>query len=244
MARIVTERDLRLDSPTLLEGLPGVGLVGKIAVDHLISTLYMAYYGACYCDGLPEVAVYREGEREFKPPVRLYADADRDLIALQSDIPVSPDAAPEFATCLTGWFAESDVTPICLSGRPGQTDGPPEMYGVGTGGAIEALDGVSIDRPPESGLISGPAGALLAAAAEQDLDAAGLVVQTDARFPDPEAARVLLVDGVAPLTGIEIETGSLVERAEDVADARQRLAQRMRQAGDESTQAQPLGMYQ
>jgi Uncharacterized protein (ATP-grasp superfamily) len=40
MARI-THRldDVSLDRPTLVEGFPGVGLVGKIVVDHLIEYL-------------------------------------------------------------------------------------------------------------------------------------------------------------------------------------------------------------
>jgi uncharacterized protein len=244
MAHIDIEREVSFDSPILVEGLPGVGLVGKIATDHLINRLDMSYYGACYCDGLPEVAVYREGEREFKPPVRLYADAERDLIALQSDVPVSPEAAPGFATCLVGWFEEHDVTPVCLSGLPGEKDGVPALYGVATGEGMEQLDTLGLDSPPENGLISGPTGAVLAEAGKRDLDAVGLVVQAHAQFPDPEAARVVLLHAVGPLAGVEVETDYLVERAEEISDARQELAERMQDAGEESTQAQPLGMYQ
>lgn len=244
MAHIDIEHEVELDSPMLVEGLPGVGLVGKIATDHLISTLEMRYYGACYCDGLPEVAVYRTGEREFRPPVRLYADAENDLLALQSDIPVSPDAAPEFSTCLAGWFEQHDVTPICLSGLPEEKDGVPKMYGIGSGDGAEALDRIGVETPTESGLISGPTGALLSEAVELDLDAVGLVVQSHTQFPDPEAARVLLRDAIGPLADIEVDTDRLVEQAEDISEARQKLAQRMQAADEESTQAQPLGMYQ
>jgi uncharacterized protein len=244
MAHIEIEREVTFDSPILVEGLPGAGLVGKIATDHLINSLDMTYYGACHCDGLPEVAVYREEEREFKPPVRLYADADRDLIALQSDVPVSPDTAPEFSTCLVGWFEERDVTPVCLSGLPEEKDGVPKMYGIGTGAAVEELDDLGLDRPPESGLISGPTGALLAAAGKRDRDAVGLVVQSHAKFPDPESARILLLNGIGPLADIDVETDYLVERAEEISDARQQLAQQMQEADEESSQAQPLGMYQ
>ena len=36
--------DVALDSPTLIEGFPGVGLVGKIAADHLIDSFEMTHY--------------------------------------------------------------------------------------------------------------------------------------------------------------------------------------------------------
>ena len=147
MARIDRQREMDLESPTLVEGLPGVGLVGKIATDHLVESFEMEYYAACYCDGLPDVAVYEEGERALGPPVRIYADQERDLLALQSDVPVSPEVAPEFATCLVGWFDEHDVTPICLSGLPQEKDDIPKLYGMGTGAGVDRLDEHGIDRP-------------------------------------------------------------------------------------------------
>lgn len=204
----------------------------------------MTYYGACHCEGLPNVAVYEEGGYDVRPPVRLYADGDRDLLVLQSDVPVSPDSATDFATCVTGWLVEHDVTPLYLSGRAEEKEGVPELYGIATGDGGELLTEYDIPEPSESGLVSGPTGALLAEAAEQDLTGAGLVVQANAQFPDPEAARVLLTEGVEPLAGIDVDTEALVEQADRVAEAREQLAQQMQEAEDESTRAQPLGMYQ
>jgi uncharacterized protein len=244
MAHVDVHREFEFDTPTLVEGLPGVGLVGKIATDHIVETLEMEYYASCRCDGLPRVAVYNEGDRDLRPPVRLYADPERDLLALQSDVPVSPEHAPEFAACLSGWFDANDVTPLFLSGLAEEKDGVPEMYGVGTNGGTDRLEAHGIDSPPEGGLISGPAGALLAEAGERALDSVGLIVQANRQFPDPEAARVLIVDGIEPLAGIDVETDRLVEQAEQIATAREELAERMQEANQESSQARPLGMYQ
>lgn len=245
MARIAEHADLDLEEPMLVEGLPGVGLVGKIAANHLVETFEMEFFASCHCEGLPRTAVYEEGDRAIRPPVRVYADEKRDLLVLQSDVPVSPDSAPEFAACVTGWFAERDVTPICLSGLPSEKDGVPKMYGVGTGDTQELLAEQDIGLPTESGMISGPSGALLAEASEQELDAIGLVVEANPQFPDPEAARTLLVDAIEPLLAVEIDTEKLVEQAEEIADAREKLARRMQEASEqESSQATPLGMYQ
>jgi len=244
MAHIQEHVDVDLDSPTLVEGLPGVGLVGKIAADHLVESFEMTHYASCHCEGVPRVAVYEADEPSFSAPVRIYADEDTDLLVLQSDVPVSPQGAPEFASCLVGWFARNDVTPICLSGLGREKDGRPEMYGAGTGDGDALLAEHDIDPPSESGMVSGPTGALLAEASEQGVDGVGLIVEASQQFPDPEAARVLLVDAVGPLAGVEIETETLVERAEEVAEAREKLAKRMQQAEEESSQAQPLGMYQ
>ncbi|WP_302082320.1 proteasome assembly chaperone family protein [Salinibaculum rarum] len=244
MAHIEEKQSMSLDDPALVEGLPGVGLVGKLAADHLVEQLEMEYYAACHCEGLPDVAVYEEGERGVRPPVRVYADEQRDLLVLQSDIPVSPTAAEEFAACVTGWMDDKNALPLYLSGLPEEKDGVPLLYGIATGGADALLAEHDIPVPSESGMVSGPTGALLAEAGEQGLDSVGLVVQADANFPDPEAARVFLNDGIGPLAGIDVATDRLVEQADKVAAARERLAKQMQEAEEESTRAQPLGMYQ
>jgi len=244
MAHVAEHRTIDLDSPVLVEGLPGVGLVGKLAADHLVEQLDMEYVASCHCEGLPKAAVYHENERDVLPPVRFYADEDRNLLAMQSDVPVSPSAAKDFATCVTDWLAGNDVTPLYLSGLPEEKDGVPALYGVSTGDAGGLLDDHEIPTPSESGLISGPTGALLAEAGEQGLNALGLVVQANANFPDPEAARVLLVEAVGPIAAVDADTGKLVEQADRIAKAREQFARQMQQAEEESTRAEPLGMYQ
>jgi uncharacterized protein len=72
MARVqIIDEGIELESPTLIEGLPGAGLVGKIAADHLVDEFEMEYYGALLCEGLPRVAVYEGNSPDLRPPVRL-----------------------------------------------------------------------------------------------------------------------------------------------------------------------------
>ena len=245
MARIdVVAEDVSLDAPTLVEGLPGVGLVGKIVADHLDDSFEMEYYAAVRCEGVPEAAVYRGERSPLRSPVRLHADEERNLLVLQSDVPVSPSDATGFASCITGWLDTNDVTPLYLSGLPDQSDTAPEVYGVSTGEGERLLDDAGIVPPAEGGLVSGPTGALLYHAGQEGLDSVGLIADTNPQFPDPEAARALLEGGVEPLAGIDVDTDALVDQAEEIQDAREQLAKQMQQADDESSQAEPLRMFQ
>jgi len=245
MAHVQVHRDdISLDSPTLVEGLPGVGLVGKIAADHLIDAYDMDYYAAVHCDGLPEIAVYADDDPEVRPPVRLYADEDRNLLVLQSDAPISPSGATDFAGCIVGWFEENDVTPIYLSGRPAEKDGVPEVYGVSTGDGAAMLKEASVDPPSENGAITGPTGALVHESQRVGLTSIGLIVEADQQFPDPEAARALLQTAISPLADFEVDTEALVEQAEEIGQAKAQLAEQLQENQEESTSARPLGMYQ
>jgi uncharacterized protein len=243
----VVAEDVSLDEPTLVEGLPGVGLVGKIATDHLVETFDMTYYASIDCDGLPRISVYEESSRDLRPPVRLYADEERDLVALQSDVPVSASASSDFSSCINDWLEDHDATAIYMSGLPNQkeADEIPSLYGVASGDAGDRLDEQDIDLPTERGAVSGPTGALLHEAGARHLDALGLIVESDPQFPDPEAARILIEHGIGPLTGIDVGTDDLVDRAEEITEQKEQLAQRMQEAeSDESSQAQPLRMFQ
>ncbi|MFC6825432.1 proteasome assembly chaperone family protein [Halopelagius fulvigenes] len=246
MAHInVLAEDVSLSEPTLIEGLPGVGLVGKIAADHAVEEFEMTHYANVHCDGVPRVAVYQEGDATLRSPVRLYADEERNLLVLQSDVPIRPDSAAELADCLSNWFDDEAILPVFLSGIPKEQAGDvPELYGVGVGDGTQMLADADIGEPAEAGLVSGPTGALLNDAVERGRTAVGLIVESDPQFPDPAAARVILENGIEPLTGVEIPSDDLVDHAEDIRDAKERLAKRMQSADEESTQARPLGMYQ
>jgi len=245
MAHVQIHReDLTMDEPTLVEGLPGVGLVGKIAADHLVDVYDMTHYATVRCDGLPEIAVYGEGDPDVRGPVRLYADPERELLVLQSDAPVSPSAADGFASCLVGWLESHDVTPLFLSGLPTQKDGTPDVFGIATGDGAALLEDAGVDAPSMDGAITGPTGALVSESQKIGLTGVGLVVEADPKFPDPEAARAVLRTAIGPLGSFDVDTEALVEQAEEIGQAKERLAQQMQEADDESTSAQPLGMYQ
>ncbi|AWB27276.1 proteasome assembly chaperone family protein [Halococcoides cellulosivorans] len=253
MAHVDVHAGIDLSGGVLIDGLPGQGLVGKIAADHLVESLDLAHVGTCHCDGLPEVATYRTETTTVRAPVRIHADESGDVIVLQSDVPVSPSTAEDFAACLTQFLDDEDILPLYVSGK-GVENGDSvddidsvedvddrQVIGVATGDASGFLTDLDVDDPADSGAITGPTGALLYAAIRQSVDAVGIIVETTPQFPDPEAARQFLDRAIVPITGIGLETESLIEQAEEIGEARERLAREMSQGGDESSSVQPIG---
>lgn len=84
----VTDESVDPTGATLVEGMPGVGLVGKIATDHLIEQLEMTEFATVRGEGIPPVTVFDGEDRGVHSPIRLYADPDEELLALRSDVPV------------------------------------------------------------------------------------------------------------------------------------------------------------
>lgn len=218
----VVAPDLAFDEPLLVDGLPGRGLVGKLVADHLVGEFGMDYYAGIHCEGVPPIAAYRADGSAVRSPVQLYADPDHDLLALTSDVPVSPSRAPQFAGCITDWLVEHSVTPIYLAGLDGTVDPDEEarrreLYGLSTGDGDAILDAAGIVPPRHAGIVTGPTGALLDRASEVDLAGVGLLVESDGEFPDLDAARVVVDRGIEPIAGIDIDTEPFVDRATELS---------------------------
>jgi uncharacterized protein len=244
MSHIEILTDLELNSPVLIEGLPGVGLVGKLATDHVVDELEMTYAGHLTCPGLPQVTVYEEGNHTLRPPVRIYADEDRDLLALQSDVPVSPSSVSDFASCLTGWLSQHDVLPLYFSGLPMKVDKQRSLYGVTTGDE-SLLDEHDVEPPGDDGVWSGPTGALLSRAGETGQDALGFIVEADSNFPDPKSACALISRVINPIAGVDVDDAELRDHAQEIRQEKAQFAQHMNQTeDDDSSRAETFEMFQ
>lgn len=243
----VTDDSVDPTGATLIEGMPGVGLVGKIATDHLIDDREMTEFASVRGEGIPPVTVFDDDERGVNSPIRLYVDESEELVALRSDVPVHVMDAPLFAERLTEWIVDHDVLPIYLGGLPAERSGDevPSVEGIGVGAGTVHLDDADVAPPADGGMISGPCGALLSEAADRDVDAVGLMVDTDPRFPDPQGSHALIEQGINPVAGVDVPTQRLVDQAEEIMEQREELAKRMQQADQhEATQVSRTGMYQ
>ncbi|GAB6878117.1 proteasome assembly chaperone family protein [Halorubrum gandharaense] len=246
MVEIRTRDDVELEAPVLVEGLPGVGLAGKIAADHLIEELEMVEYGEIVNEGLPPVTVFEDDDRGVKSPIRLFAAPDANLLVLQSAVPIEAMEATPLVETFTEWIADHGVTPVYLAGvaeerEPGVV---PDVYGIATGDAGARLDEAEIPPPHLTGMIQGPGGAFLNEAKEREIDAVGLLVESDPRFPDPQGARQLIDEGIAPLAGVDVDTSRLDEEAEEIVDQREELMAQLQRAAEEGQQVSTRGMFQ
>lgn len=245
MAHIaVVDETVDVDASTLIEGFPGTGLVGKIVADYLIEALDLTHYANVHCEGLPKLASYGTDGPDLASPVRLYSDDDGELLVLQSDVPIDPEAATEFAECFAPWLDE-EVLPVFIAGIPTKRDvSSPALYGVGTGDGGDVVEELGLSSPSEQGVISGPTGAFLSHALENDRTALGLLVEADPQFPDPTAAIRVLEGGIEPWTGRDVSVEALEAQASQIQQAKTRLAKEMREAEATSSEAKPLRMFQ
>ena len=75
-----------LDDPVLIEGLPGVGHVGKLAAEHLLEEFDAELVRRIHSEHFPPQVTVEEGRTQLAS-AEVYAirDAERDLLVLTGD---------------------------------------------------------------------------------------------------------------------------------------------------------------
>jgi len=246
---VIHDEQLRLRNPVFVDGTPGLGLVGTITTDHLIEEFGMTYFASIECPSLPPSVSYNRAATQVLSPVRVYADEKRNLLTLQSDVPVSPTTVADFANCFNQLLVDLSALPLYVSGLGRRVEDDSEreraLYGIGTGNADQLLQRYNIEPPAEDGLWSGPTGALLNVARKTGMTALGLIVESDPEFPDPEAACTLIERVVEPIADVRVNVESLRDQAEVIRDEKKAFAEQMEYPErDESSKAESLRMYQ
>jgi len=217
------------DSATLIEGLPGLGMVASIAVDQITNQLALDQYGAIHSEDFPPVAAFADGR--VRDSVRVYGGTDPSVLTLQSDVPIPPDSVGALSQCVVADLAESFERAIFLAGAPADSEAEVgDVVGVATTDDLEtALTDAGITLAEGSGVIGGVTGALLDECYHADIPAAVLVVRSNPYIPDPGAARTVIEDALEPLVDFDVDTEKLREQAEEIQRQKQQLAEQLQQ---------------
>lgn len=235
LMRFVEHDKPTLEAPVFVEGLPGVGNVGKLAAQHLVDSLE----AKLWCDIF---------SHDFPPQVTVQPDGTVRLVRNQLWYVPADGAAPSLVI-LTG-----DYQPLSSQGQYALVEGVLErlvpagcrrMYtlgGYGLGASIEdpdvlgaatdtemvaELEGLDVkfqEDEPGGGII-GASGLFLGLGAEQGLRGACLMGETSGYMVDPAAARAVL-GTVGRLIGREIDMEDLDDKAAEI----DRIAQQLHEA--------------
>lgn len=218
------------DSPTLIEGLPGLGLVAPIAVDQVRNALGLEEVGHLRSEGFPPVASFQDGLVE--EAIRVYGTDEPPLLTLHSSVPVPEEAVSPLADCVLQDLAPEFGQAIFLVGAPAREQAEMgEVSGVATTpGQRERLQDAGIELAGEAGAIGGPTGGLLHACHRSGVPAVALIVRCRPQIPDPGAARSVIEDGLERLVDFDLDTRDLEERDEEIQQQMQQVAEHVQQA--------------
>lgn len=241
--------DLGAESPTLIEGFPGFGLVAAIAVDQITTQLELDHHGNILSEGFPPVLSHQDGRAQ--DIVRVYAGSDHNVMTLQSDLALPPSTFKSLSRCVHEDLASEFGQAIFLAGAPARNeDEVGTVEAIATTERLEAdLREAGIELATGSGLVGGITGAIADGCYHHDVPAAVLVVRADPYLPDPGAARSVIEDALEPLVEFDIDTTELEAQSNQIQEQMQQVAEQYKQMieqaqGQQPSDTPPMGMYQ
>ena len=214
-----------LDDPVLIEGLPGVGHVGKLAAEHLLEEFDSELVSRVYATEFPpQVSVDDEGVAELTCAEFHAVETDgTDLLVLTGDHQAGSNAGHYRLTSTFLDVAEKfgAERAFALGGVP--TGELVEEYtvlgAVSSAALVDDLAAAGVEfRPDEpAGGIVGVSGLVLGLGGRRGLDAACLMGETSGYLVDPKSARAVL-ETLEALLDFAVDYESLEDRAEEMEE--------------------------
>jgi len=219
-------KDVQLKDPVLVEGLPGVGHVGKLVAEHLVEELKAEKIMEIYSPHFPpQVMVLEDGTiKQVRNEVYAYkgkSQGEPDLLLLVGDY---QSATNEGHYELSGIFLdmaqEFGVKRIYTLGGygTGQFVDKPTVLGAATSTAlVDEMKGQGVmfqENEPGGGII-GISGLLLGLGHLRGIEAVCLMGVTSGYLVDPKSAQEVLKI-LTKILGIEVSMQALEERAKEM----------------------------
>jgi uncharacterized protein (TIGR00162 family) len=222
----------KLRNAVLIEGLPGMGYVGKLAADHLIEELHAKKFAEMVSPHFPHhVVVEKDGTLRLPRNEFYWAKHDgRSIVIWTGDVqPISPEGHYEVVEKVLAFVKRLGVKQLFTLG--GYATGKyskaqPRVVGMGAKELMEKIASHGAKVETRGGPIIGAAGLLLGLGNLSGISGACLLGETHGMLVDNRAAQAVL-RVLAGTLGLEIKMESLEERARATEQMIERIQREM-----------------
>src|SRR5438477_164334 len=211
----------KLEDPTFIEGLPGIGNVGKLAAEHLKDELKAVKFAEIFSKYFPpQVLVQDDGQVKLVNNEMHFVKRGpgRDLVLLTGDYQgLTPEGQYELSDFILRELKKLGVRRIFTLGGygMGRMVTKPRVLGAATGAdLVKEMEkyGVVFSRGEPGAGIVGASGLLLGLGRLYDMQAVCLMGETSGYFVDPKSAQAFLKGFEEGLKSAWREIGSLTTR--------------------------------
>lgn len=244
-------KKVELKDPILIEGLPGLGLVGKIAIRYLIKSLKTEKFAYLFSPHFPYyVLVNNKGSvRLLRGTFNFWKNKNgkNDLILFTGDSQSQTiEGQYEIADCMLNFSQKHKVkTIVTIGGYRKEIAEKPKVYVAATTSNLlnQALEAGAIVGKSGSPIV-GTAGLILGLAGFKKIKALCLLGETRGYMPDPLAAKSVLevlratFEVELDLDGLNEEitkAETMVTRLQKIEEKRVLQAEEIRKEEDKKT---------
>lgn len=205
---------IKLKNPVLIEGFPGLGLVGTISASYLIEKLKMDFVGYIASDQFPPLAAVHNHKPLF--PARIYASRRHNLIVLISEFIVPLPAIYELSDKIREFAKTNNVGKIISLGGITLKGEENKVYAIASDEKLLAeLERHHQVQLIKEGATTGVTGVLLAQGAVEGFSVISFLAQAHEDYMDPSASATVL-EVLKSYLKLDFDTSALGKEALEI----------------------------
>ncbi len=210
-------RDMHFKNPVIIEGLPGIGLVGKIAAEHLAREVKAKRIAEIYSPHFPHQVVMRKNGtiRPLRNVLYGYKKQNKEFVILLGDVQaVTSEGQFEITNKMIDYFKQINVKRIYTLGGYGSgrhIDNPRVLGAATHKKLVKEMEKHNVIFGKSKGTIIGAAGMLLGIGKLRGMEGVCLMGETHGAYVDAKSAKAVL-SALCSILGIKVNLGKLDER--------------------------------
>ena len=221
-AEVFEIKKVELKSPLIFAGFVGAGLVGPIAIGHMIEKLGMKEIGYMRSKHLPPSTVFMKGR--LRHPFRFYANKEGTVCAVICEITLRMEGVFTIVGAILDWAKEKGSNEIIILDGVASNEHDQKAYCAAEEDLCRVMADKDINIIPH-GFITGIPGGILNECLIREIQGVALLAKANKLLPDPEAAATL-IEAVNKMYEMQIDVSDLKKEKERIGAELEELSQK------------------
>jgi uncharacterized protein len=211
-AEVFELENITLNKPIIFAGFVGAGLVGPLAVGHMIEKLKMKEIGFMRSKYLPPSTVFIKGR--LRHPFRFYSNESGTICAIICEITLRMEGLYTIVAEILDWAKDKDSNEIVILDGVASEKHNDKAYCAAEEDLCRIMADKNISMIPQ-GFITGIPGGILNECLLREIQGVTLLVKANKKTADPVAAATL-IEAVNRAYDMDINTKDLLKEKDRI----------------------------
>jgi uncharacterized protein len=221
-AEVFEIKKKELKNPIIFAGFVGAGLVGPLAINHIIDKLEMEEIAVMRSKYLPPSTVFMNGR--LRHPFRFYSNPDGTICAIICEITLKMEGLYCLVASILDWAAEKGSKEIVILDGVASTEHDNKAYCAAEEDLVRTMADKDINMIPQ-GFITGMPGGILNECIVREIQGLTLLAKANKISPD-SAAAATLIEALNRFYEMDIDTTKLKEEGDRINSEFSELSQK------------------
>ncbi len=233
-AEVFEIKKIELKSPVVFAGFVGAGLVGPVAINHIITELEMEEIAVMRSKYMPPSTVFMRGR--LRHPFRFYANKEGTICAIICEITLRMDGLYSLVSSILDWATQKGSKEIVILDGVASTEHDDKAYCAAEEDLVRTMAEKDISMIPQ-GFITGIPGGILNECLVREIQGIALLAKANKAIPD-SAAAATLIEALNRFYHMKIDTSELQKDKDRIRSEFSELSQKYAEHREEIS-----GMY-